>query len=279
MKPATFDMARPQTLDEALAILAQHTDDAKVIAGGQSLVPLMNFRLATPSLLVDLNRIATLAGIRRDGDRLRIGAMTRQSELIGNELVVRHAPLLRLAAPHIGHLQTRSRGTIGGSLVHADPSAELPLVAAVLDAEMTVQSRAAHRTIAAREFFVDAMMTSLSADELLIEVAIPIAKPDSRCSFRELARRHGDFAIVAVAAQFAHPHLTIAVGGLETRPRLCTRLARMLGERGFSRHELPELISAELDDAQPLSDLQASADYRRHLAAVLLERCLEEILH
>jgi CO/xanthine dehydrogenase FAD-binding subunit len=198
--------------------------------------------------------------------------------LIGNELVARHTPLLRLAAPHIGHLQTRSRGTIGGSLVHADPSAELPLVVDVLDAEMTVQSRAAHRTIAAREFFVDAMMTALSPDELLIEVAIPIAGSDSRCSFRELARRHGDFAIVAVAAQFTDAHLSIAVGGLETRPRLCMRLAQMLRERGFSRRGLSELVSSELDDAQPMSDLQASADYRRHLAAVLLERCLEEVL-
>jgi 2-furoyl-CoA dehydrogenase FAD binding subunit len=278
MKPAAFEMVRPQTLDEALAVIAEHMDGAMVIAGGQSLVPLMNFRLATPGLLIDLNRIAALVGIRRDGDWLRIGAMTRQSELVENELVAQHTPLLRIVVPHIGHVQTRSRGTIGGSLAHADPSAELPLVMVALDAVVTVQSRRAHRTIAAREFFIDAMVTALAPDELLTEVAVPIAEPDTRCSFLELARRKGDFAIVAVATQFASPRLTIAVGGLESRPRCCTRLIEALGRRGFSRHGLPELISAELDHVEPLSDLQASADYRRHLAAVLLERCLEKVL-
>ena len=278
MKPAAFDMARPETLAEALTLLAERTDDAKVIAGGQSLVPVMNFRLAAPGLLIDLNRIKTLAGIRLDGNMLRIGAMTRQSALMESPLIA-HAPLLALALPHIGHVQTRSRGTIGGSLAHADPSAELPLTMVALDAALTIESRRGGcRTMPAREFFIDAMVTELAPDELLTEIAFAIAPANSRCSFRELALRHGDFAIVAVAAQFAAGDLTVAVGGLEARPRYCRCLVGALRERNFSLDDLQALISDELADVEPLSDLQSSGDYRRELAAVLVAQSLNEVL-
>ena len=140
MKPAAFEMIRPQTVPEVLALLAENAD-AKLLAGGQSLVPVMNFRLAAPSLLIDLNRVSSLFGIRLEGDRLQIGAMTRQAELLEHPLILRHAPLIAKAMPNVGHLQTRSRGTIGGSLAHADPSAELPLVMVALDATITLQSR------------------------------------------------------------------------------------------------------------------------------------------
>jgi len=164
MKPAAFDMVRPETLAEALAFLGDRAEDAKVIAGGQSLVPVMNFRLAAPRFLIDLNRIKALAGIRLDGDMLRIGAMTRQSALMENPLIA-HAPLLALALPHIGHVQTRSRGTIGGSLAHADPSAELPLIMVTLDATLTIESRrGGRRVMPARQFFTDAMVTELASD-------------------------------------------------------------------------------------------------------------------
>lgn len=277
MKPAAFEMSRPHTVDEALALLHEHAD-AKLLAGGQSLVPILNLRLATPSLLVDLNRISALSGVRRDGDRLRIGAMTRQRELMESALVAQHAPLLCRALPHIGHVQTRARGTIGGSLALADPSAELPLVMVALDAVLTVQSKGGQRMIAAREFFVDAMVTDLASDELLTEIAIPVAPPSANCSFRELARRAGDFAIVAVGAQFARPQLTVAVGGLESRPRHCHGLVQALCTQNFTRVGLASLVSSELARTQPLSDLQASAEYRRHLAAVLIEECLSEVL-
>lgn len=278
MKPAAFEMVRPETLTDALALLAERADDAKVIAGGQSLVPVMNFRLAAPGLLIDLNRIEALAGIRLDDGMLRIGAMTRQSALMEDPLIA-HAPLLALALPNIGHVQTRSRGTIGGSLAHADPSAELPLTMVALDATFTIESRrSGRRAMPAREFFIDAMVTELASDELLTEIAFPIAAANCRCSFRELALRHGDFAIVAVASQFASGSLTVAVGGLEARPRYCGRLVEALRVRGCSLDGVQTLIADELAGVEPLSDLQATGDYRRELAAVLIAQSLDEVL-
>lgn len=277
MKPAAFDLVRPETLAEALAMLGAHADDAKVIAGGQSLVPVMNFRLAKPAVLVDLNRIDGLAGIRRDGAVLRIGAMTRQRELLESALVRECAPLLSAAMPLIGHVQTRSRGTIGGSLAHADPAAELPLVTVALDAEMVLASRDGERRLPAHAFFIDAMTTEIRSDEILTEIALPVAPAGTRISFRELSRRHGDFAIAAVAAQYARGQLALAIGGIEATPR---RLAGIedAAPRVADRAGWRDLIGAELAGAQALDDLQASAEYRRRLAAVLIEDCLSEVL-
>jgi len=272
MKPAGFDMARPASLVEALTILAQHADEGKVIAGGQTLVPVMNFRMATPRLLIDLNKVAELAGIRR------IGAMTRQCELLRNPLIGEHAPLLSKTVPHIGHVQTRSRGTVGGSLAHADPAAELPLVMVTLDATLTIRSHEKERTVSARRFFRDVMATDLANNELLTEIAIPIAPRDVRCSFRELARRHGDFAIVAVAVQRSAGELSVAIGGLEAAPRYCRKLVEGITRAGFDRGQLPDLIRLELNETVALGDLHASAGFRRHLAGVLLQDCLDEVL-
>jgi carbon-monoxide dehydrogenase medium subunit/2-furoyl-CoA dehydrogenase FAD binding subunit len=277
MKPAAFEMACPQTVRDALALLADNPD-SKLLAGGQSLVPVMNFRLATPSLLIDLNRIPTLASILLDRGMLRIGAMVRQSTLLESPIVARHAPLLVKAIPNIGHVQTRSRGTIGGSLAHADPSAELPLVVVTLDATITVQKRNTQRTVSARDFFVDAMTTDLAADELLTEIAIPVAPQNCRTAFREISRRHGDFAIVAVAAQASIDSFDVAVGGLEAVPRLCRSLRQVDARRYLSRDTIVELIRSELADAEPLSDLHGDGEFRRHLAAVLLEDVLNEVL-
>ena len=277
MKPAAFEMACPQTVHDALALLADNPD-SKLLAGGQSFVPVMNFRLATPSLLIDLNRIPTLANILLDRGMLRIGAMVRQSSLLESPIVAQHAPLLVKAIPNIGHVQTRSRGTIGGSLAHADPSAELPLVIVTLDATITVQNRNAQRTVSARDFFVDAMTTDLAADELLTEIAIPVAPQNCRTAFREISRRHGDFAIVAVAAQASDDSFGAAVGGLEAVPRLCRSLSTVGARRDLSRDTLAELIRSELADAEPLSDLHADGEFRRHLAAVLLKDVLNEVL-
>jgi len=278
MKPAGFDMARPASLGEALTILAQHADQSKVIAGGQSLVPVMNFRLATPRLVIDLNKVVELAWIRRDGKVLRIGAMTRQCELLRNPLIGEHAPLLSAAVPHIGHVQTRSRGTVGGSLAHADPAAELPLVMVALDATLTIRSHEKERTVSARKFFRGAMATDLANNELLTEITIPVAPRDARCSFRELARRHGDIAIVAVAVQRAATELSVAIGGLEAVPRYCRKLVEGITRAGFDRGRLPDLISLELNETAALGDVHASAGFRRHLAGVLLQDCLDEVL-
>jgi CO/xanthine dehydrogenase FAD-binding subunit len=278
MKPAAFDMVRPETLEEALRVLAANADDAKLLAGGQSLVPTMNFRLAAPKVLIDLNRVSGLSGVRRDGDWLRVGAMTRQAELLENPLVAAHAPLLKQALVHVGHVQTRSRGTIGGSIVHADPSAELPLVMTVLDAVYTIERAGWRRTAKTADFFIDALVTGIDADEILTEIAIPLAPDGARHEFREYARRHGDFAIVAVACQYAPPGLAIGIGGLEAVPRRCRVLEAALAERRTEPQELSELIQAELAAAHPLSDLQAGGDYRRQLAAVLVADVLAEVL-
>ena len=192
MKPAPFEIERPTRLDDVLRLLAANTGDARVIAGGQSLVPLMNLRMATPSLLIDLNRVEALQGIRVDGPWLRIGAMTRQQRLLSDPLIAAHAPLLARALPHIGHVQTRNRGTIGGSLAHADPSAELPVCMVALGATLSVGSASGGRTIPAREFFTDILSTTLQPDEVLVEIAIPRAPPGTRAWFIEFARRHGD---------------------------------------------------------------------------------------
>ncbi|MFN0303458.1 MAG: FAD binding domain-containing protein [Burkholderiales bacterium] len=278
MKPAPFEFARPEHLDEALAILALRGHEGKVIAGGQSLVPVMNLRLAAPRLLIDLNRIRELAGVQRESDSLHIGAMTRQAALMRDALIAAHAPLIAKALPHIGHLQTRARGTIGGSLAHADPAAELPLAMVALDAQFVLRSATAARTVAARAFFQNAMSTALTDGELLTDIFVPVAPHNARCDFRELARRHGDFAIVAVAAQYAAGKLSVAVGGLEPVPRYCRTLIDALGRASFVRSDLPAQIEAELKHAKPLADLHASAEYRRHLAAVLLAESLEEVL-
>ena len=278
MKPAAFDMVRPETLDEALTLLAARPDDAQLIAGGQSLVPAMNFRLANPGLLIDLNRVTALKGIRRDGDWLRIGSMTRQCELLDSPLVAEAAPLLAHALPHIGHVQTRSRGTIGGSVVNADPSAELPLVVTALDAVLTLARAGGRREVKAADFFLDAMVTDIGADEILTEIAIPLAPAAARCEFRELARRHGDFAMVAVACQHAPATLAIAIGGLEAVPRRCGELESSLAGYRAAPADLPARIEAALVATAPLSDLQASGDYRRQLAAVLLEDVLKAVL-
>ena len=278
MKPAAFQMFRPASVAEAMRLLAEHQDDARLIAGGQSLVPLLNFRLATPSVLIDLNRVAGIAGIDCDGAVLRIKAMTRQQKLLGNPLVATHAPLLARAASHVGHIQTRSRGTVGGSLAQADPSAELSLVMVAIDATFKIESVRGTRNIPARSFFRDALVTDLAPDEILTEISVPVARPSARFSFRELSRRHGDFAIVAAAVHFDPPHLEVAVGGLEPVPRFCARLVDALRASGFARSAVEFAVDRELAATTPNSDLQAGAEFRRHLARVLLHDCLSEVL-
>lgn len=278
MKPAAFELIRPRSLDEAVRLLGQHQENGRVLAGGQSLVPLMNFRLAAPGVLIDLNRVEGLAGILAEGSHLRIKAMTRQQELIDHPLVAEHAPLLAAAARCVGHVQTRSRGTIGGSLAHADPSAELPVALVALDARLKIRSSRGGRTVPARGFFRDALVSDLAPDEILVEIIIPFRPTSARISFRELSRRHGDFAIVAVAAQYDAGNLSVAVGGLEAVPRLCTQLMHAVRASTFARAGLAAAIEQELADVTPNDDLQASGEYRCQLARVLLHDCLCEVL-
>jgi aerobic carbon-monoxide dehydrogenase medium subunit len=282
MKPAPFKMFRPASLEEALDLLAQHDGGAKIIAGGQSLVPLMNLRLATPEILIDLGKISGLRGVRDEGDDLVIGAMTRQSQILVDPLFRKFAPLICQAASHIGHVQTRARGTIGGSISHADPAAELPMVMVALNATMVVRSARGERRVAASGFFESALATALAGDEVLCEIIVPKAHQAARTSFRELSRRHGDFAIASAAVQLSDvdgkPTLVGSIGGISETPHACVVLGRLnLG--GMAKdHEIEVAVVEELDAIELLSDIYASADYRRKVAAVLLGDCLREVL-
>jgi CO/xanthine dehydrogenase FAD-binding subunit len=277
VKPSYFEMARPGELNEVLDLLAAHTD-AKVLAGGQSLVPMMNLRLVQPEFLIDLSRVDGLSEISVADGELRIGAMVRQKALLGNPLIERHAPLMAAAMPHVGHLQTRNRGTVGGSIAHADPAAELPLVVAALDGTLVVQSRRGARKIPANAFFIDALTTALEADELLTEIRLPSPQIGVRVAFSEFARRHGDFAIVSACVQLSGRELIAALGGVGGRPHICLDLSEAFSGGRPDPDRVTMLIAHEVGLLQPQSDLQASAEYRRHLAALALTKCLQQVM-
>jgi carbon-monoxide dehydrogenase medium subunit len=282
MKPAAFDYHRPGSLDEALALFAELGDEAKALAGGQSLVPAMNFRLARPGVLVDLNALTSLGFIEESAEGgLRIGAMTRQSAVERSRAVASRAPLLAEAMPWIAHPQIRNRGTIGGSLAHADPAAELPAVMLTLDARFVVQRRAGTRTIPAADFFTGILSTALAADELLTEVEIPPRVPRSGHAFVEVARRHGDYALVGVAAEVmldetrACASARIALFSVGDVPMLAPNaMAAMVG-RAPDREAIDEAARAAAElDVNPPGDIHASPAYRRQLTKVLVARAL-----
>lgn len=279
MKPAKFDYHAPTTVDEAIALLVRYGGDAKVLAGGQSLVPLLNFRLARPAALIDLNRITSLAYIREHDGHLRFGAMTRQRTIEFSPVVARRQPLLREATRWVGHLPIRSRGTIGGSIAHADPSAEYPAVLTALDGEVVARGSKGERTLAPHALFETYLTTSLAPDEIITEVRLPALPDGAGCAFEEFARRHGDFAIVGVAAAVwredgrAHARLaTAGVGGTPERLRACEDIVERDG-LGDAAIDAAARRASEI--VQPDSDIHASADYRRHLAGVLTERALK----
>ncbi len=279
MKPAPFDMQRPRAVGEVLELLAANPD-ARVIAGGQSLVPMMNLRMVTPPMLVDINWLPELGGIMREGDRIRIGAMTRQREILDSVIVARDLPLLAKAAPHIGHVQTRARGTVGGSLAHADPSAELVLVMKTLGADLHLRSVTGDRTISAADFFRDALTTAIEPGELLVAVSLPVAAPGTLAAFREYARRKGDFAIASAAVQITPDGrvLFAGVGGVGAVPHRCTRLEEAVRRRIPSREDIAEFVRQEVDAIDAMTDQQASGEYRRRLGMTALMDCLDEVL-
>lgn len=279
MKPPPFDYLAPTALDEALALLADLGDAARPLAGGQSLVPMLNFRLVRPRHLVDLNGIAELSGIREQDGRVAIGAMTRQRALEQSPLVRRRCPLLADALPHVGHVQIRNRGTIGGSLAHADPAAELPAVAVALDAQLVLRRAGGERLVPAEAFFTGWFTTALAPDELLVEVRLPPLPRGAGTAFVEVARRHGDFALVAAAAVVVVRDGTVAgarvalagVGAAPVRLPAAEREAEGQPVADETFRSLAAAIAAELD---PPSDLHADAVYRRRVAAVVAERAL-----
>ncbi|PYP37375.1 MAG: molybdopterin dehydrogenase [Gemmatimonadetes bacterium] len=281
MKPAAFEYFAPATVDQALALLAAHGGEAKPLAGGQSLIPAMNFRLARPRALVDLNRIAELSYIRSAKGGTTIGAMTRQRAVEQSDVVTRGAPLLAEAMPAIAHPQIRNRGTIGGSLAHADPSAELPAVMLALDAAFRARSVTGERTIPASEFFKGMLETALAPDELLVEIGLRPMPDRSGTAFLEVARRHGDYALVGIAVvvtldgQGRCKAARIALLSVGDGPVLAVEAGKTLTGQVPSA----EMVRAAADaaatrDVDPPSDIHASAAYRRRLVAVLTRRAL-----
>lgn len=281
MKPPPFEYYAPMTIAETLSVLHQYGDDAKVLAGGQSLMPLLNFRLARPAAVVDINGVKELDYLRRENGWLAVGALVRQRAGEMSSLVAQTVPLLAETLPLIGHFQIRNRGTIVGSLAHADPAAELGAVAVALGAEMKIESWRGSRTVPAREFFVSYLTTVLAADELLVEVRFPAAQPRTGYAFVEFARRHGDFALVGVAAVLSRDQanrcsaVRLAFTGVGPVP------APFTDEEGILRGEPvePEAIKALAQRAaagiDPQSDIHASGEYRSELAAVLAARALQ----
>lgn len=261
MKPAPFDYEAPRTLEDALALLGE---DVKVLAGGQSLVPVMNFRLAQPAKLVDVNRIDDLAYLRRVNGRLRIGATTRHATLERSGLVARGWPLLQQAVRHVGHPQIRSRGTVGGSCAHADPTAELPVALTALDAVFHLRSRSGRRSVPAAEFFVTHLTTVLRPDELLVEIEVPPMPEGARTAFVEHARTHGDWAIAGAAVVVAPRHAAIALLGAGPTPVRARRAEAALVE-GVPASEAAALAAELVED-----------EWRAALTRTLVRRALEE---
>jgi carbon-monoxide dehydrogenase medium subunit len=282
MKPAPFDYTAPDSLEGALTLLGEHGYDAKLLAGGQSLVPLLNFRLAKPSLLIDLNRIPDFDFIRRTQDGgLRIGALTRQRRLEQDPLVAECAPLLHETVPFIAHPQIRNRGTVGGSLVHADPAAELPVAAVALEARFRLQKTGGERWVTAEDFFVRLFTTDLAPDEMLVEVEVPPSPPRTGWSFVEVSRRLGDYAQAGVAAS-----ITLDEAGACSRARLvylsagdvpvlAPEAARILETEGLGEESIRAAAHTVAEkEVEPTDDIHATAAFKRHLFQVLTRRAI-----
>jgi len=281
MKPAAFEYVVAESIESAVAALAQARGEAKIIAGGQSLVPMLNFRLLRPAILVDINRIPDFAYVRDEPDAVRIGALTRHHQLERSPVIARHFPVLGEAMAHVAHLAIRNRGTIGGSLSHADPAAELPMMAMLLDAQLRVVSTNGMRSVAAHDFFQDALLVDLAEDELVTEVALPKLPPRTGWGFAEVSRRSGDFALAAVAVTLTLSGDTIgqariAMTGVAPTPRRVSEAEALLTGARIDQVMTQRVIAAVRGATEPQTDLHASSDYRRHLVGVLAGRALAD---
>ena len=282
MKPAKFTYACPRSVDEALTLLAQEGEGTKVLAGGQSLVPLLNLRMAEVRSLVDVNRLGELSFIKRENGVLRVGALTRHRQLEVSSEVHSTQPLLARAAVEVGHLAIRNRGTIGGSLVHADPAAEWPLAAVTLDAQFVLRSRNGSRTVAARDFFLAPLTTAIEPTELLYEIHFPVPSAPTAWGFQELCRRSGDFAIAAVACQLTLDQtktctaVSLAVGGVHSTPLVIKGVEKgLIGSQGGD-DALKTAADVAAKAVEPPSDVHGSSEFRRKMVRVLTVRALKE---
>jgi carbon-monoxide dehydrogenase medium subunit len=279
VKPPRFDYHAPHGIDQAVELLVRYGGEAKILAGGQSLMPMLNFRLARPAALVDVNRIPALAYIREEDGTVVFGAMTRQRTIEFSPVVARRLPLLREATRWVGHLPIRSRGTIGGSIAHADPSAEYPAVLTALDGEVVVQGPRGRRTLKPAALFETYLTTSLAPDELLVEVRLPAMAAGAGFAFEEFARRHGDFALVGIAAMVVRDAARcttarLASAGAGPVPVRLRAAEEILERDGLGAAAIDAAAARAAELVNPDSDVHASADYRRHLTQVLTARAL-----
>jgi len=285
MKPAPFEYYAPDSIEQAVDLFSQHSGDAKLLAGGQSLVPAMNFRVAQPGVLIDLNRVSELSYIREEGNVIRVGSMARERHLEFDSSVEKRTPLLHEAVPFIAHPQIRNRGTIGGSIVHSDPAAELPVLMLALNARLKARNKTGERWIDAQDFFVGMFTTALEADEILVEIELPFMPSHTGWSFMEVAPRAGDYAMMGVAAL-----VTVDESGKCIRAKLvylnagegpidAKEAAKKLQGESLNDTLIEEAaVTASEKEINPFGNMHASADFQRHLAKVLTKKTLRVAL-
>ncbi len=280
MKPAPFRYLAASSLEEALALKAEHGDEAKFLAGGQSLIPAMNFRMAQPAVLIDINPLAALSYVKADGEATRIGALTRYRTLQRDAIIASQVTLMAEALPEIAHPAIRNRGTVGGNLSHADPASELPAVVLALGGTLHARSRKGTRAIAARDFFTGALTTSLAEDELLSEIELPVLPARTGTSFLELARRRGDYAMLGVAcavtldANGACAEVRLAYCNAGEIPVAAPKATQALKGQRIDDKTARDAAETAKGEIRPFGNVHASADYQRHLAGVLTRRAL-----
>jgi carbon-monoxide dehydrogenase medium subunit len=283
MKAAAFDYAKPKALSEALALLAEAGDDARLIAGGQTLLATLNLRLSEPSILIDITNLDELKGISVVGDQLRIGALVTHTQIEDSELIAQHAPLLKAAVPHIAHRAIRNLGTWGGSLAYGDPAAEWPACSLALNATMLIAGPDGERRISAQEFFIDLYTTSLEANEILVATEIPVANHNQVFYFHELARRHGDYAVagVALVAQKQGAVLSdcaFTFFSVGATPVMALKAQALVNGKPLNDDLIASAVAVARKEIEAIADITNSAETKQHLIGVLLERGLKHLI-
>jgi carbon-monoxide dehydrogenase medium subunit len=283
MKAAAFDYVKPKALSDALSLLEQGGDDARLIAGGQTLLATLNMRLSEPSILIDITDVAELKGISVVGDKLRIGALVTHTEIEDSDLVAKHAPLLRAAAPHIAHRAIRNLGTWGGSLAYGDPAAEWPACSLTLQATMVIHGPSGERKISAKDFFIDLYTTSLEPDEILVATEIPLATANQVFYFHELARRHGDYAVAGLAAVAEKQenllnNCVFTFFSVSSTPVMAVVAQDAVNGQVMNDQVIAKAVEAAREEIDAIADITNSAEAKTHLIGVLLERGLKHLV-
>ena len=283
MKAAAFDYVKPESLTEVLGLLAEAGEDARLIAGGQTLLATLNMRLSEPSILIDITNLSELKGIKLDGKCLRIGALVTHTEIEDSDLIAKHAPLLKAAVPHIAHRAIRNLGTWGGSLAYGDPAAEWPACSLTLDATMIIHGPAGERKVAAKDFFIDLYTTSLASDDILVATEIPVSDGAQVFCFQELARRHGDYAVAGLAAvaQKQGDVLTqckFTFFSVGATPVMAFKAQALIDGKKLNEQLISDAVKVARAEIETIADLTNSAEAKQHLVGVLLERALKQMI-